>query len=896
MFLPETLNNPFSIEITYSLHIPMTKKPWINLKIKLRKWIDRALTGTHNHYFCFLPQDTGPFSSFVLKTAFSNIKVDQERTTVVQQCAAEGIVVYVTKHKSYFEYLFYYTCYKKAGLPVPEIGLNYKAFLFQPLSRIFRVLLAHIDYFAGNLSLPDPYKSGYVRQELLSGRSALVSLIERRIFFRRSFGSETDPALHLIEIQKEIEQPIHIIPQMIFYSKKPDKSNPTIIEVLFGTDEKPGRIKRIITLLKNPGRVFVEIAEPVNLKDFIALPENRDLGIIGQSFALRRYLLSKINRYRQTITGPVIKTKEELKENILTNYRLQSFMEDYAQKRNIPVQQLREKADGHLEEIAANFSPALLKIASVLVGFVLNSMFDGVAVDSKELNTVKNMSQKGPLILIPCHKSHVDYLILPYILYSNNMPCPHAVAGENLFFWPLGSIFRALGAFSIRRTFSGAVLYARIFEEYIQKLLEEGFNIELFFEGGRSRTGKLIMPKLGFLSLLLNAYKKGACEDMIFVPVFIGYDQVLEEGTYLHEVGGGQKKPESLRGIFKAGKFLLKRYGKIYLRFHEPISLNELIKQNGSPLSEMSPKQQNLLCRNLGYKVLSAINRVTVVTPHALVAGAILAGSKNKISYEQLLAHVETFMNYLSSQKAMLADTFTDQVRAVESVIYTYVQRKFIEPIPEAEKWPTSNTLYIINENRRPDLEYYKNNCVAFFVPASFTALAILEQDTFRFSAADLNPGYCFLSEFFQNEFAVDVDRTAEDIVQENLQAFIDDAIITTHPAMADQYDLNSEGFKKLKLFAGFVKTFFESYWVVLNFFKQFPQNSTASKDRLKKIQAMGERMYKKMEIERKEALSGVNFSNAEKYFTSHGVKGSENTEKIEHYADAIQKYLNLLP
>jgi glycerol-3-phosphate O-acyltransferase len=476
------------------------------------------------------------------------------------------------------------------------------------------------------------------------------------------------------------------------------------------------------------------------------------------------------------------------------------------------------------------------------------------------------------------------------------MPCPHAVAGKNLFFWPLGNIFRALGAFSIRRTFSGAVLYTKVFEEYIHKLLKEGFNIELFFEGGRSRTGKLMMPKLGFLSILLNAFKNGSCEDMIFVPIFIGYDRVLEESSYLHEIGGGQKKPENLSEVIKTGKFLMKRYGKIYLKFHEPISLNELLQQNGKQLSEMTPKEQNTVCRNLGYKVLNAINRVSVVTPHALVASAILASSKNKLSYGHLMSHVETFMTYLLSQKAMLADTLSDHVRAVENVIYTFVQRKFIEPIPEEDKWPTSSTLYIINEKKRPDLEYYKNNCISFFVPASFTALSILEKNTFVFSATDLHSGYSFLSEFFQNEFAVHVDSTPEDTVKISLQSFMDVSIITSHPTMPDTYNITSEGYKKLELFSGFLRTFFESYWIVLNFLKQFTQNSATPDDRLKKIQAMGDRMYKRMEIERKEALSKVSFSNAEKYFASHGIKGSRNTEKVQYFSDAIQKYMNLLP
>ena len=142
------------------------------------------------------------------------------------------------------------------------------------------------------------------------------------------------------------------------------------------------------------------------------------------------------------------------------------------------------------------------------------------------------MALRGPVVYIPSHKSHVDYLILSYMLYHHDLPCPLIAAGKNLSFWPMGPLFRRGGAFFIRRSFRGAVLYSRVFAEYVHTILDEGYSVEQFIEGGRSRTGKLLMPKLGLLSILLNAQKNGACEDLIFVPVSIGYDRVLEEKSY----------------------------------------------------------------------------------------------------------------------------------------------------------------------------------------------------------------------------------------------------------------------------------------------------------------------------------------------------------------------------
>ncbi|MDL2275608.1 glycerol-3-phosphate acyltransferase, partial [Desulfosarcina sp. OttesenSCG-928-G10] len=180
-----------------------------------------------------------------------------------------------------------------------------------------------------------------------------------------------------------------------------------------------------------------------------------------------------------------------------------------------------------------------------------------------------------------------DYLILSYLFYRNNMACPLITAGKNLSFWPLGPIFRRAGAFFLRRSFKGETLYKDVFSAYLHKLLEEGFNVELFIEGGRSRSGKLLRPKLGILSMLLDAYRNGACADMIVVPVYIGYDRIIEEHAYIHEVEGGNKEDENLGQVIRARRFLKKRYGKIYVNFHEPLSLREFLAGTDVPIDKM---------------------------------------------------------------------------------------------------------------------------------------------------------------------------------------------------------------------------------------------------------------------------------------------------------------------
>ncbi|NNK85638.1 MAG: hypothetical protein HKO91_08825 [Desulfobacterales bacterium] len=517
----------------------------------------------------------------------------RRQSSTIEEIPPNAIIVYVTKHKSKFDYLFYHTRYKLYGLPYPEIGFDYKIVLWQPVGRIFKILIANLDFFFKNMAWPDPYNSGYIKNELLNGRTGFLSIVEKKGFYLRFVKAKTDPVQYLIEMQKSIDRPIYIVPQLMFFGKAPHRSQPTLKDIFFGPEDKPGRIRRLATLFKTPGKVFVETSEPINLMHFLENPENRDQNIEHLSLSLRRNLLVQFNRHRRSITGPVLKSSEELKESILTNERFQQFMTSHSKSRHIPLREVRKNADEYLDEIAAKYSPGLIKIAEVLVGWFLRMMFEDVMVNADDLARVKTMSQKGPLILIPNHKSHIDYLILSYLLYQHNMPCPHIAAGKNLSFWPMGPLFRGGGAFFIRRTFRGAVLYSKVFSEYIFKLLQEGFNIEFFIEGGRSRTGKLIMPKLGLLSILLDAYKNKSCEDMIFAPIYIGYDRVIEETAYLDELEGGQKEKENFLQVIKARKFLKNRYGKIYIQFSDPISINDLLAQHGSSLADMQSKEKN---------------------------------------------------------------------------------------------------------------------------------------------------------------------------------------------------------------------------------------------------------------------------------------------------------------
>lgn len=871
-----------------------------SIKNALFGWLNKKISGMRNHFACYLPPDTGFLSQFILKLLFSGIKLPDKENAFRRQPDDPRIIIFVNKYKSYFEFYFYHTRYRNANLVYPAIGFDYKIFFWQPAIRFFKIIFSHTHHFFKHLTLPNAYKSGYIHEKLINGESALLSLIEKKGFYRRFIKEKTDPLHYLIEMQKTIDRPIVFVPQIILYSRAPQTTRLSWTDMLLGTIENPGRIRRLFNLYKNPKELFIETCDSITLTEFIARPGILELSSRNQAVMLRRHMVSLINRHRQSITGPVLKSRIEIREELLTNPALQKTIAEYAEQQNVSIHEAQEQASEFLDEIASNYNLKTIRFLDVALRWMFKHIFDGMVIDQDGLERLKQASRKGPLILAPCHKSHLDYLILPYVFFNNNMPCPLIAAGKNLSFWPLGPIFRGGGAFFLRRSFKGEILYPKIFDAYLQKILDEGFHVKFFIEGGRSRTGKVLMPKIGFLSLLVEAYLKNDWDDMYFAPIYVGYDRVLEEKAYIHELEGGKKAPENLINVIRARKFLKRKYGKIYVNFHEPFSLKQYLSQTNLASTDLPKSQQKELYLHFGEKLLAAINRSAVVTPHAIIAAVILNGAPKRFYYKQVMANAETYLTYLVSQGINLADTLVmDRTSAFNLVLEAFAQNKVIEKSASEFSLSTrANPLFKINEAKRPTLEYYKNSGVTFFIPAAFTAMAILKTDAFQFSAGDLHASYKFLKELFQNEFVFDPEQPVDFTVRKTLKAFINDAIIMPHPTLPDTYNLTSNGYRKLNMFAAFLMPYFESYWVVLNFFMKYTRKPISeTRNYLRKIQALGTRMYKRKEIERIEALSKINYQNAIAFFTTHGIVEPENSmEQIDFYVDTFQRYRRYLP
>ncbi len=838
------------------------------------------------YLFSYLSAQKNLFSRLTLKFLFRGIQYDKKEIENLKK-EDNPIYIYVSAKKNQMSFLYLQMVHKKLGIAPPEIAFNFTFIFNQPLLKILKIIFYKIRYIFTQFKIPSLYKDrNYEEIFINQNKQGFLSLSQSEGIYKYFKKEPHDPLMMILDMQANTQRPVILVPHYLFFSQRPPKTNPSIIDMIFGTEAEPRISRKIYRLLRGSKKTFISFSLPINIKDFMNRKDVKEHDIPGQAVILRREIQTALSKHKQSILGPTLKKREELIEGILTSPEVQKIIRENAKENETKITRVQKKAESYLFEIAANYSINWIKMYDIVLSWILKNIFEGMNIDKEGLAKVKEASKKGPLILVPCHKSHLDYLILSYLFHYNQMPCPHIAAGKNLSFWPLGTIFRGGGAFFIRRTFKGAKLYSQIFSAYLQKIINEGFNIEFFIEGGRSRTGKLLGPKYGILTQIIEAFIKSNQEEIFLVPIFIGYDRVLEEKAYLKELSGEEKSPENVSGLFKARKFLKKKYGKVYVNFSDPISLKELLNQ-----FDYEDETRKKFIENLGLNIVDKISKISVATPFSIVASAFLNIRQQIVNAEKLKKIIATFMTYLEKTQAALSDTLTvNQELSVNSVLETFESRGFIS---RAEEDVCGK--YIIPENKRTILDYYKNNSIAFFIPGAFTAAAIMEIEAFQFSTAELHIGFEKYQNFFEKDFIPDQSSTPDFIVRKIIKIFIDDAILVPHQNLPDTYNITATGYKKLKLFSSFLAPYLEAYSVVLNFFVKYPSEDIDFKDALKKIQAMGSRMLKRGEITLPESISRINLKNGLDKMRKEGIKGSEQKIEITKMIQEVQNILNLI-
>ncbi len=807
-----------------------------------------------------LDHKPGFFLGWFLYRLFRRVQIDETMKEELKQMHRAGTVVYAIKYRGHLDYLLYHYNFRRRRLPYPKIAFDLNISAVLPIKELGKVILSQISSLLRHGHLPSPYQSGFYAGAIRKGTTALIFLVDPKGFARHFVHAEKDHLEFLVETQREMERPIFIVPQLVLYKRTPEKDFASLRDVFFGFKDKPGTIRKTVLFFRHNRRAVIDFGRPLNLKTYLASQTGANS---AQEMALeiRQALVASIDQQKRVLLGPIMKSRQQLKEIVLRDPALNRKIQTLASGHGKQLRQLRKQSGEYFDEIAADYNSAYIEFLHIVLTWLWSRIFEGVDVDTAGLARVREWARKGSLIFIPSHKSHIDYLILNYVLYKHHMHVPRIAAGQNLAFWPMGHIFRKCGAFFIRRSFRGARLYSEVFNRYIKALLEEGHPIEFFIEGGRSRNGKLVLPKTGFLSILMRAYEDGYCDDLIFVPTSIIYDRILEERAYLTEMGGGQKDQENVWQIIKARRFLEKRYGKIYIRFSEPFSLKEY-------LSEVNRTRQNTPL-DLAFRLVQAINDVSLVTPLSLVATAILSNHRRGFNAAELVETIETLLDFLQQCEVPLASMLVDPAATVQEALTSLASRKVVATLEGLDG--EEEAFYFVDDDKKLELEYYKNSIIHFFVPHAFVATSLLAGEEELKAEASITEDYQFLEGLFRNEFIFDKREDLHHKVQAVLADF-ERAGFLSRDEGEERFRVTKRGFDRLPIWAALLKTFIESYWIAA---KTMSQEKAQGKEGnpLKRMDYLGRRLHKLGVIDHIGALSQSNFKNALRFINEDILK-----------------------
>lgn len=722
----------------------------------------------------------------------------------------------------------------------------------------------------GRLALGRRFARAPLKQDVAAavkaGRSAMVFLRQSDSLFGGVL-SKKDPFPALVAAQRTMDRPIYLVPQLLIWPRAPQQLQRNIFDVLFGEPETPGFWRAALSLAWNRRKAFLRMGEPFDLREAIRAFEGLDDRAIARR--VRGVLYQHLSRETRVVVGPPQKTSERLKIEVMRDRALRGVLSEVSRERGRADGSVEKEARRALKEIAAKYSPRAVGIAKIVLDWLFDRIYDGVEVDREGIEKVVRAAARGPIAVCPSHKSHIDYLVMSTVFYGHGLIVPHIAAGINLSFFPLGPMFRRLGAYFIRRSFKGDRVYSAVLRAYVRKLVKDGWSQEFFVEGGRSRSGKVLMPKFGMLTMQVDAWLDGVRPDMSFIPSWIGYAKIIEAKSYAHELGGGEKKPEDLGSLLRAPAVLASRYGRVYIRFDDPVSLSELAAQRGFDKANHTDEEKRNLVRALGFRIVAGINRVTSLTATGLLSSAILSHDRRGLTSTELVDRM-SFLLMLVREAGGRSTFPADLPNALDPLADGPMReaRQVLEKDGVLEVHETGGEhIFQVAEAERVTLDYHKNTAIHFFASDALFATALLtapadaDRDVLR--ARTLH-----LSRLFKQEFIFDAEPF-EVLFERRVTRLLARGLIE---AQGERLVATADGAARLRLLADIVVNFVEAYIFANDTLHLLERGPMDRREYLKEALARGRASYLAARVRRIESLSKATLENALSLFEAQQV------------------------
>ncbi len=438
-------------------------------------------------------------------------------------------------------------------------------------------------------------------------------------------------------------------------------------------------------------------------------------------FVARQAALA-LERAERRLRGARYKVPRFVREDILARPSFRGGLAQLARETGRRESRVARDAARYLREIAATHSRFVIDLVTHLIRRLYTQGYaPTLHYDAEKLAHVQALAQRQCVVYLPTHKSNLDHLVLQYMLYENGLPPNHTAGGINMNFFPLGQLVRRSGVFFIRRSFKDNPVYKLVLRHYVDFLVEKRFPLEWYIEGGRSRSGKLLPPRFGLLAYVVDAYRRGLCDDVALIPVSIAYDQISDVQDYAAEQQGGAKRAESFGWLVGWIRRLRRRYGTIHIELGEPLSLLKTLGPP-SPGAEPDPDEQSLELQKLAFEVCVRINAVTPITPISLVTLALLGTGGHAQTVPDVRVRLENLLWDVKRRdlpNTGLAELETPE--GVERVLEALAQNDVVDRFDEG-----TECVYRIGAERQHAAAYYRNSIIHFFVVPAIAELALL--------------------------------------------------------------------------------------------------------------------------------------------------------------------------
>jgi len=532
-------------------------------------------------------------------------------------------VCYVLEHDSLSDFLALQDVCVERGLPRPSRRLN-----FGPLSQARSVFYMEA-------------RTGFLRQR-----------VDRRV-----------PSL-LAELiahaRDNAELDLDLVPVALYWGRAPQKEG-SLLRLLFTENWAfVGRVRKFFTVLINGRNVVLQFGDPQPLRSFLE-------DCIEESRAIRRasrVLRAHFRNQRDATIGPDLSHRRTIVAQVLRTRIVRQAVRQEMRERKLTRRAALMVAKKYADEIAAHYSHAFVTLGARVLARIWNRLYDGVIV--KNLDVLARAAEGAEIVYVPCHRSHMDYLLLSYVIFQSGRAVPHIAAGVNLNLPVIGRYLRKGGGFFMRRSFKGSTLYAAVFMKYLGVMMAKGHSIEYFIEGGRSRTGRLLAPRTGMLSMTVRSYLRQPRRPVVFVPVYFGYERIWEGATYINELAGLPKEKESIGVLLRSLHRLRERFGRVHVNLGEPIHLDRLLERHAPDWrtaganGQERPRWVGALVDELAESVMRNINAAAAVTPINLLATTLLASPRGALPESALLRQLELYLKLLRAFPYSSRVTITD--------------------------------------------------------------------------------------------------------------------------------------------------------------------------------------------------------------------------------------------